>query len=78
MTHNVGISIGGIHKDGVDAVSAAIQRIMETPNAENKTKVAALKALRALTRIPDVTNTAITGCSIILDPTKAPEQSEEL
>ena len=45
MSSSVGISVTGVQKLAVEAVSAAIQLILETPAVENKTKIAALETL---------------------------------
>ena len=75
MSSSVGISVTGVQKLAVEAVSAAIQLILETPAAENKTKIAALETLQKLTA-PQFVN--ISGCSVYTGENSKKSSSSDL
>lgn len=64
---SVGIFLGTSPKS-VEAAGKIILQILQTPKAENKTKVIALKTLAKMAANP--TNCTISNCSVTMPPSK--------
>lgn len=63
MSDKIGMQIGGISKQGVEAVEKAILSILTAP-AEQKTIRVALETLRALSASHPVNNTSVSNVSV--------------